>query len=252
MLTTEDRLIPLTFVQEEGNLKKEKAPDSLKIQELEAQGLAITYGGKGVQKYGTTWGIGRMNNFLRTQLPALFQVLARDNPWILTVGDRDTSEDEELGEWPYILLVKKGRNLAPTPSREVTGPRVFQNRGRDGVSAAQSCLWIGESSLNPARYSYLLISISATKKTIKPAKVASAFNVIKSGKDISVLDDPVAAARNIDLASDAEDIASDGNVMVTSKEFIRDRKGKGKAIPRIKDLDNSEAEGRYSQNKYRH
>jgi len=81
-----------------------------------------------------------MNVFLRDKLPRLFKMLAKDNPWILTVDD---DEDEGDVTFPYVLLAKKNRTLEVVPAETVTGARALQNKGSK-TSPEQSYIWIGK------------------------------------------------------------------------------------------------------------
>lgn len=95
-----------------------------------------------------------MNAFLRDKLPRLFKMLAKDNPWIMTID-----EDEDDGDitFPYVLLAKKNRNLEVVPAETITGARALQNKGSK-TSPEKSYIWIGKLDLNGK---YVIIKLTA-------------------------------------------------------------------------------------------
>jgi hypothetical protein len=140
-------------------LKRSKAPNSIDIQRLEHKGLALTFGETGeLFSIQHDWGQKKMNAFLHEKLPNLFDILAVDDPWILTIDDDDGTPVSSGQVFPYVLLGKQQSTLMVTPKQEVTGPRVLQNRGRSGVHPSDTFLWIGKFWQDS--YGHVLISIT--------------------------------------------------------------------------------------------
>jgi len=54
-------------------------------------------------------------------------MLAKDDPWILTIDEDDKDGDITF---PYILLAKKNRALEVVPAETVTGARAKEARHR--------------------------------------------------------------------------------------------------------------------------
>jgi hypothetical protein len=101
----------------------------------------VTYGENSeLHEFQSTWGPKRMNAFLRDKLPKLFKMLAKDNPWIVTIDEDDDNGDITF---PYVLLAKKNRALQVVPAETVTGARALQNKGSK-TSPEQSYIWIGK------------------------------------------------------------------------------------------------------------
>jgi len=86
-----------------------------------------------------------MNSFLRARMPQLFNHLARDNQWIMTV-DRSNWKDGDR-HWPYVLLARNhNRTLVPVVLNGYIDPTVSDFRahsGRINCPDAQRVIYIG-------------------------------------------------------------------------------------------------------------
>ncbi|EDR06870.1 uncharacterized protein LACBIDRAFT_328640 [Laccaria bicolor S238N-H82] len=144
-------IVAVTYgLDSDGQLKQTRAPDMTAQQELEAKyGLAVTFGsGAGLHRFNLAWGPKKMNAFLREKLPGLFKILAKEDPWVLTIDDVDNNA-ENPPRFPYVLLSKKARTLSVVPDQVLTGARAYQNRGSLGVSPNVAYIWIASDIGKP-------------------------------------------------------------------------------------------------------
>ncbi|PCH37349.1 hypothetical protein WOLCODRAFT_146602 [Wolfiporia cocos MD-104 SS10] len=87
------------------------------------------------------WGPARMNHFFRTQLPLLFEFLARDHPWITTID-----ADDDVGilklELPYIALARVHRHFEVLKVSHPTASDYHGIMARPTASWAESYIYI--------------------------------------------------------------------------------------------------------------
>lgn len=63
-----------------------------------------------------------MNTLLKEKLPSLFDILAEDDPWVLTIDNDD--DIPAPSPFLYVLLCKQQSQLQITPNGEVTFFRI--------------------------------------------------------------------------------------------------------------------------------
>ena len=90
-----------------------------------------------------------MNNFLRGRMPQLFNHLARNNRWIMTI-DRSNWTDGDR-DWPYVLLARNSnRSLVPVVLNGYVDPTISDFRdhsGRKTCPDSERVIYIGAFSL---------------------------------------------------------------------------------------------------------
>jgi len=88
-----------------------------------------------------------MNNFLRNNMPQLFQHFAKSESWILTVDNSSWEDGDRL--WPYVLLARSGRGLVPAILNGRLNPTISDfrdNSGRAGCPDRERAIFLGEIS----------------------------------------------------------------------------------------------------------
>ena len=90
-----------------------------------------------------------MNSFLRVRMPQLFNYLARDNEWIMTIDHSNWTDGDR--DWPYVLLARNSnRSLVPVVVNGYTDPTISDFRdhsGRKTCPDAERVVYIGVFSL---------------------------------------------------------------------------------------------------------
>ena len=85
-----------------------------------------------------------MNNFLRSQLPQLFNYFSKANPWVSTVEASNWEDGDRV--WPYVLLARSNRNLVPAILNGHDDPTVSDfrdNSGRPSCPDGERVVFLG-------------------------------------------------------------------------------------------------------------
>lgn len=125
-------------------------PSSHVIQVAVRDGLGITSDERQLFELDRTGCLPDMNLFWCSQMYALFNHLAKSNPWILTLNRSNRQDGDCL--WPYVLLARASRNLVPAILNGHTDPTLSDFRDNGGGTSCPD----GERLVPPCETPFLV------------------------------------------------------------------------------------------------
>ena len=125
--------------------RKITVPNIHTIQVAVRDGLGITSPGeRNLFELDRNGLLPDMNNFLRSQLPQLFNHFSKANTWISTVDASNWEDGDRL--WPYMLLARSNQNLIPAILNGHIDPTVSDfrdNSGRPSCPNGERIVFLG-------------------------------------------------------------------------------------------------------------
>lgn len=154
-------------------MRRTLVPNNYEIQVAIRDGLGITSPSeRNLFELDRNGSLPDMNSFLRSQMPELFNHFAKANPWISTVDASNWQDGDRV--WPYALLARAGRSLAPAILNGHADPTMSDfrdNSGRPSCPDGERVVFLGKASTAMSCPVYVLTRVptatvaSITEKT---------------------------------------------------------------------------------------